>query len=131
MVEIAIGAAAYLVPSFILGYLWHLKFFEARYKALDIYRDDAIIPFGLLSMLIQAVIFAYVYVNLIQPLYDTSLLRGFVYFASGALLSWSFSTLAVGAKNKMSSVKDFVVIETLFTAMQWALVAIATVLVLG
>ena len=129
--DMTLGILSYLIPSFILGFVWHLKLFEARYRALEIYRDDVIIPFGLLSMFTQAVIFSYVYLHLIQGLSESMLTHGFIYCAAGALLSWSFSTLAVGAKNKMTSVRDFFVIETGYTVVQWVLVAIATVLVIG
>jgi hypothetical protein len=44
----------------------------------------------------------------------------------GAALSWSFTTLAVAAKNVMSSIGDYVAIESAFTATQWVLVAAAT-----
>jgi hypothetical protein len=45
------------------------------------------------------------------------------YALLGALLSWSFTTLAVGAKNIMSSVPRFMSIETAFTLVQWLMVA--------
>jgi hypothetical protein len=45
----------------------------------------------------------------------------------GSLLSWSFTTLAVAAKNVMTSVPEFLLIETAFTIAQWAVVAPLTV----
>jgi hypothetical protein len=44
----------------------------------------------------------------------------------GAALSWSFTTLAVAAKNVMSSVGGYLVIESAFTATQWFFVAATT-----
>src|SRR5262249_6445892 len=58
---------AYLVPTFALGFVWHLVLFERYYDALAIYRHDIIIPFGFLSMLIQAVIFAWIYEQIFVP----------------------------------------------------------------
>jgi hypothetical protein len=52
---------AYFVPTFTLGYVWHLVLFHSYYEALAIYRRDIIIPFGFVSMLIQAAIFAWIY----------------------------------------------------------------------
>ena len=111
---------AYLVPTFVLGYVWHLKLFADFYHELGIYRPDVIVPFGFLSMLLQGAIFAAVYPRVIdQPWSYSSALR----FAAGAaLLSWTFSTLAVAAKHPMTSVSGFVGIETAFTAIQFALV---------
>ena len=53
------GVLAYLVPTFALGFVWHLVLFESYYDAMAIYRPDIIIPFGFLSMVIQAVVFAW------------------------------------------------------------------------
>lgn len=49
--------------------------------------------------------------------------RGLAYAAFGAVLSWSFTTIAVAAKNVMSSVPEYLLTETAFTAAQWAIVA--------
>jgi hypothetical protein len=113
---------AYLVPTFILGFVWHLNLFEKYYADLQIYRSDIIIPFGLLSMLIQALLFAWIFDNTFADRGGTWLTRGLTYGALGGILSWSFTTLAVAAKNLMASVPDYLVIETAFTAVQWIIV---------
>ena len=111
---------AYLVPTFALGFAWHLKWFHAIYRDLDIYRPDVIIPFGFLSMLLQGLAFALVYPRLVT---DPGALSNALVFAAGAaLLSWTFTTLAVAAKHRMTSVSRFVVIETAFTAVQFLMV---------
>ena len=38
------AVAAYLVPTFPLGYAWHLVTFGERYERLGMYRDEVIIP---------------------------------------------------------------------------------------
>src|SRR5712692_5893782 len=40
------GVLAYLAPTFVLGFVWHLILFPRYYEALAIYRKDVIIPFG-------------------------------------------------------------------------------------
>jgi hypothetical protein len=86
-----------------LGFVWHLVLFEDAYKALAIYRVDIIIPFGLLSMLIQAFAFAFIYERVFSSWEGGFLRRAAAYGALGAVLSWSFTRLAVAAKNSMSS----------------------------
>jgi hypothetical protein len=54
--------------------------------------------------------------------------RGLTYAVLGGVLSWSFTTLAVAAKNLMSSVPDYLMIETAFTAVQWIIVGPLTAL---
>ena len=112
---------AYILPTFPLGYAWHLVTFKSYYESLQIYRDDIVIPFGLLSMLVQSIVWAHLYSRLFagEPVW-----RGAVKFgALAAPLAWSFMVIAVGAKHHMASVSGFVVIETAFIAAQYAIVS--------
>ena len=59
----------------------------------------------------------------------TWLSRGLIYATAGGLLSWSFTTIAVAAKNVMTSVPDYLLIETAFTAVQWIIVGPLTAFV--
>jgi hypothetical protein len=52
----AVMLGPYLLPTFPLGYAWHLVTFKDAYDRLDMYRAEVIIPFGLASMLLQAAI---------------------------------------------------------------------------
>lgn len=131
MIRFFFAVLAYVVPTFALGFIWHLVLFQQYYDALAIYRSDIIIPFGFFSMLIQAVLFAWIYERAFAQRSDTLLLRALTYGAFGAVLSWSFTTLAVAAKNVMTSVPDFLVIETAFTTVQWAMVGPLTALAFG
>jgi ABC-type sugar transport system permease subunit len=131
MMRFFLAVLAYLVPSFALGFVWHLVLFEHSYAALAIYRSDIIIPFGLLSMLIQSVIFAWIYERVFAQQNATLLSRGLTYGALGTVLSWSFTTLAVAAKNVMTSVPDYLIIETGYTAVQWIMVGPLTALAFG
>jgi hypothetical protein len=119
------------VPTFALGFVWHLVLFEHYYMALAIHRSDIIIPFGLLSMVIQAVMFAWIYEKAFAQRSDALPLRGLAYGAFGAALSWSFTTLAVAAKNVMTSAPDYLMIETAFTVVRWAMVGPLTALAFG
>lgn len=126
-----LAVTAYLAPTFALGFVWHLVLFTRYYDALGIYRKDVIIPFGFLSMLIQAAIFAWIYQKVFSRRGGTPRSRGLAYAAFGAVLSWSFTTIAVAAKNVMTSVPNYLLIETAFTAVQWAIVGPLTALLFG
>ena len=116
-----LGVAAYVVPSFVIAYPWHLTVFAPAYHALAIYRDDVIVPFGLLSMLIQGVAFSWFYPRIFAE--RRSVLRnGLAYGLMIGLLSWSFTTLAVAAKNVMASVPSYLALETGFTLLQFVVV---------
>src|SRR5258708_27499338 len=122
MMRFFLAMLAYVVPPFALGFVWHLLLFDHYYRALAIYRTDIIIPFGFLSMLIQATIFAWISQRTFARLNATLPSRALLYAACGAALSWSFTTIAVAAKNVMTSVPDYLVIETAFTVVQWIMV---------
>ena len=116
-----LGVAAYMLPTFPLGYLWHLTWFAPQYQALQIYRPDVIIPFGLLSMLIQGVLLSWLFPRITDK--NTSWLRQGLMFGAGVgLFAWSLSTIAVAAKNIMTSVPLYVALETGFTILQYAIV---------
>ncbi|MFL5481925.1 MAG: hypothetical protein ACJ8AK_07020 [Gemmatimonadaceae bacterium] len=112
---------AYVVPTFLLGFVWHLVVFDSYYKALGIYRENPIIPFGFGSMLIQAALFAWIYPRVVAR--PESFTDGMKFAAVAAVLSWSFTTLAVAAKQPMTSIPDFMAIETGFTIVQFLLVS--------
>lgn len=118
-----LGFAAYLVPTFPLGYFWHLSTFAAQYEQLEMYRPQVLIPLGLGSMLIQAVFFSWAY----PKLFDTTRNRWVASALTCALVfsvvAWSFTTLPVAAKYRMTSVADFMMLESAFTALQFAVVA--------
>lgn len=123
---------AYLVPTFALGFVWHLILFKDRYAALGVYRPDVVIPFGFLAILTQAIIFAWLFEHCFTG-QDAGgrFSRGLRYAVMGGTLSWTFTTLAVAAKNVMTSVPDYIVIETAFTVVQWAMVGPLTALAHG
>ncbi|HEY0715965.1 MAG TPA: hypothetical protein VGF45_25000 [Polyangia bacterium] len=114
---------AYLLPTFPIGYFWHLAWFADRYEQLALYRHDVIIPLGFASMLIQALIFAWAYPRLFSVSREEWRASALRCFATLGLLSWSFTTLPVAAKFRMASVADFILLETGFTAFQFAIVA--------
>lgn len=122
MRRLAVGALSYLVPTFALGFVWHLVAFKGYYDALAMYRSDVIIPFGFLAMTLQAVLFAWVFDTSFAREQVSVWRRGLEFAAFGAVLSWSFTTLAVAAKNVMTSVPDYLLIESAFTVVQWAIV---------
>jgi hypothetical protein len=87
--------------DFPLGYAWHLVAFHDYYEGLAVYRQDVIIPFGVISMLVQGIAWAVIYWRMFA---GEPVVRGAVKFAALAMpLAWSFMVLAVAAKHRMAS----------------------------
>jgi hypothetical protein len=87
MMRFGLAVVAYVLPTFALGFIWHLVLFDDYYRALHIYRDDIIIPFGLLSMLIQGGIFTWIYAQALGKSTAGFGSRALLYGTLGALLS--------------------------------------------
>jgi hypothetical protein len=117
-----LGFAAYVLSTFPIAFVWHLVLFEQKYHALKIYRDQPVIAFGLASMIIQGAIFSWLYPRVFARGSGSFLKDGLLYGLGAGLLSWSFTTLAVAAKNMMVSVPDYLLLETTFTVLQFAVV---------
>jgi hypothetical protein len=111
---------AYVLPTFPLGYFWHLKTFAKSYEELEIYRPDILIPMGLLSMALQGLFFAWVFPKLFNDPAASWLGNAFWFFVIFGGLAFSFVVLPVAAKYRMASVSRFMKLETAFTAIQFA-----------
>lgn len=112
----------YLVVSFVLGAVWHMVFFKEYYKKLAIYSniDKPRFSFGLSSMLLQAIVFAYVYPLIASPwLFSLGLF----------MLLTSFMVFAEAGKQNATSLSGFVTIQIAFSAVQTILVTLAFFLV--
>jgi hydrogenase-4 membrane subunit HyfE len=116
-----LACLAYILPTFPLGYWWHLKIFQGHYQRLGVYREEMIIPLGLLSMVIQAVIFSYLYARLFAGL---PVIEGALRFAAlAAPLSLSFMVLAAAAKHHMTSPWGYILIESGFVLVHFLVVS--------
>ena len=113
---------AYLVVSFALGAVWHVVLFKEYYKKLAIYSniENPRFSFGFSAMLLQGIVFAYVY-----PLVRNPWLFGLGLF----MLLTSFMVFAEAGKQNATSLSGFVTIQTAFSAVQTVLVILAFVLV--
>lgn len=121
--KFGLSVVAYVVPTFPLGYFWHLVTFHDAYQRLQIYREDILIPFGLASMLIQGSVYAWLYPRLFDTGRDRWLASALRFGAIFGLFQWSLTVLPVAAKHVMTSVPAFMFLETGFTLLQFAVTA--------
>src|SRR5438445_12841867 len=83
-----LGFAAYLLPTFPIAFVWHLVVFEQKYHALQIYRDEPVIAFGLASMVIHGAIFSWLFPRVFTQ-GGSSLTEGLLYGLGAGLLALS------------------------------------------
>lgn len=111
----------YLVSSFALGAVWHMVLFKEYYKKLAIYSnsEQPRFSFGFAAMLLQAIVFAYVYPLLASPwLFSLGLF----------MLLTSFMVFAEAGKQNATSLSGFVMIQTAFSVVQTTLVTLVFLL---
>lgn len=112
-------ALAYIIPTMILGYAWHLIIFKDLYDSMAIYnRKEPIIPLGFLSMIIQGVIIAWFY-----PYYTkgkSSIGKAISFSFLFGLFLFSISTLANAAKINVTSMTNWLFIQTAFHLLQFS-----------
>jgi hypothetical protein len=120
---------AYVLPTFPLGYFWHLKTFATVYDRLQMYRSEVIIPLGLASMIIQGLFLAWAYPRLFDTSAENWLTSALQFWAIFGVLAWSFIVLPVAAKYRMTSVGTFIALETAFTAIQFGIAGFLLALV--
>lgn len=118
-----LSVLAYVLPTFPLGYGWHLVTFKDAYEQLGLYRAEVIVPLGLTSMIVQAFIFAWMYPRLFSTRREDWWASALRFASMFAPLAWSFTTLPVAAKYQMNSVANFMWLETGFTLLQFAVTA--------
>lgn len=122
-----LGFLAYLVPLFPLAFVWHLKLLKPAYDRLELFRESVIVPYGFLSMAMQAAFFSWVFPKLFD---SPSWVRNWLEFALiFGLLAWSFMVLPVAAKYRMASVRGFMLLESCFVALQFLLTGLLIALV--
>ncbi len=116
----ALAALGYVIPTFILGFTWHFWLFPGVYDALGIYnRTEPIIPLGLLSMVIQGLLMAYLYPFFYRG--GRPVTRGVLFgLVMGAFL-FSVSTLANAAKIVVTDLGTWLAIQTAFHALQFVI----------
>jgi hypothetical protein len=116
---------AYLAITFALGFIWHLVVFKDLYRRLAIYTrlDEPIIPLGLLAMLIQGAVLAYLYPQVVDT--RGSALEGIAFSLLMGLFIASSAVIAEAAKQRVSSLRTWFVVESLYYLIQFSLCGLA------
>lgn len=120
---------AYVVVTFALGFVWHLILFKQLYAKLAIYSrlDDPIVPLGLAAMVVQGAVLAYLYPVFARP--GNVVQEGLRFGLIMGLFIASSAVLAEAAKQRVSSLPTWLMIETAYYAIQFSLCGVAIAIV--
>ena len=117
--EILFGILAYIIVTFPLAVLWHMKIFREKYMRWQFFGDDVKPMLGLTSMIIQGVVLSYGYSVL--NINHSALLTGIGYSLTMGLFLWSVHVLATIGKSSKIRHMEFFVLETVYLAIQFAI----------
>lgn len=122
--RIAFGTLTYAAVTFPLAYLWHLVVFAEQYERLGAFtREEPIVALGFLVIVLQGVLLAIAFEAYTR---GTASTRHALRFAFGAgTFLWSSQVVAFAAKSAVSSLGSWLLIESTYFAIQFALVGLA------
>ena len=130
MKNFLLAFAAYPLISFPLAIAWHLVVFKRVYDELGyISREEPIIAFGFLAMAVQGILFAWAYPFFYRGGHPAK--AGLKFGLVTGTFLWSSHVIATAAKHQMSSIPAFVAFETVYLAIQFALVGLAIGMIYG
>ena len=124
------AAASYLVLTFIFAASWHLALFKNIYTRLGAFtRPKPIIALGLLSMVLQALVVAYLYPRL--DLGGSPLANGACFGLLLGILMGSNAVLAEAGKNQVGPLGTWIPLEGVYYLLQFTVVGIVIGMVYG
>ena len=127
------SVVGYFVVTMAVAYPWHMVLFHDKYMAMGAFtRGEPIMPFGILAIILQGIVFAYFY-----PLFyrhkngGNPVFRGIQFGLFMGLTVWTVMVFATAAKFVIEPVFDFVLYGTVFQIIQFTLVGMTIGLING
>ncbi len=114
---ILLGTLAYIVVTFPLAVLWHMKIFRTKYMQWKYFGEDVKPILGLSSMIVQGIVLSYGYSVLAVD--HSSMLVGVCYALVMGLFLWSVHVLAAMGKSSAIRHFEFFTMETVYLAIQF------------
>lgn len=119
ILEIVLGAFAYVIPTMPYAYFWHMVWFKDKYEQWQYFGDDASIPLGFTSMVIQGIVLSYAYTLL--PIEHSAIANGLFFSAVMGIFFWSTHVISAMAKHGATRTREYLVMETVYLIGQFGL----------
>jgi len=124
------AAASYLVLTFIMAAGWHLALFKNVYTRLGAFtRPRPIIPLGILSMVLQAAVVAYLYPFFYHG--GSPVTEGATFGLLLGVFMGSNAVLAEAGKNEVGPLRTWIPLEGVYYLVQFILVGLVIGLIYG
>jgi len=128
--KIILATVSYVALTMAVAYPWHMMWFHELYEGMGAYtRPEPSIPLGMLAMLTQGIVIAYLY-----PFYykgGSPILQGIKFsFIIGAVV-YSAMGFAMAAKIDINPISTFLLYSAIFQLIQFVLTGAVLGLIYG
>ena len=121
---------SYVVLTMAIAFPWHLIWFHDLYIELGaVTRQEPIIPLGILTLVIQGFVLAYLYPFYYQG--GNPVIQGIKFTLIAGLLIYTVMGFATAAKIMINPVYTFLIYHTIFQLIQFILTGTALGLIYG
>ncbi len=125
-----LAAIAYVIVTFLIAASWHLVFFKELYDEFAIFtRKEPLIPLGIASILMQALVLAYLYPALYKG--GRPAKEGLKFGLLIGVLMASIAVFAEAGKQNVSSLSTWLVFESAYYLIQFGLIGVIIGLIYG
>ena len=115
--KLFMGTAAYTICTFALAVVWHVLLFKERYESFGYFEGEPDFLLGLLTIVLQGILLCALF-PMLKP-GGGSFRRGFRFALITGAFFWTSHVLAFVAKQQVAGAPAFVLMETLYLALQF------------
>lgn len=128
--KFVLATIGYIIVTFVIAAGWHLVLFKVVYDELGIFtRNEPIFALGFLSMIFQGIVLAFIYPRCYKG--DRPVIEGLKFGLLMGIFMGSYAVLAVGAKQRVSSLSTWIILESIYFLLQFGVVGIVIGLIYG
>lgn len=128
--KIILGTISYVVLSMLVAFPWHMIWFHDHYQQMGaVTRAEPIIPLGMLAMVIQGAVIAYLYPFWFRG--GNPIMQGIKFSFIAGLLIYTVMGFATAAKMNIEPVSTFLIYHTMFQCIQFGVTGAALGLIYG
>jgi hypothetical protein len=128
--KFTLAAIGYIVVTFVIAAGWHLGLFKGVYDELGIFtRKEPLIHLGIFSMILQGIVFAYVYPIGYQG--GSPVKEGLRFGLLMGIFMGSSAVFAEAGKQQVSSLSTWLILESVYYLLQFGLVGVVVGLIYG
>jgi len=128
--KIVMATVSYVVLTMAVAYPWHMIWFHDLYVNLGAYtRAEPIIPLGMLSMLVQGIVIAYLYPFFYRG--GDPIVQGVIFSLIVGLVVYSVMGFAMAAKVDINPISTYLVYNAIFQFIQYLVTGIVLGIIYG